>query len=538
MRVEDVHLLAYPYAMPATSSIEQPLQAKCWHMCDKMCLTAADDDDELQSQAADFEGALDLLPEAAPLAGGHSEPNETLRRDLPLLPQHRLDVQPSLAPVAPPRYGSAPSAQHRGDIAAAEATCTDCAHGVELVFEDLPAEDAAAGSGVAGWDAGPAPTLQLVDHPAACNLHSSYGADASVLPLDFSSRQHSVATNPAAARQDKGGAASNCSLPVAGSPSLADAPAVEQAFSPDVPAAGPSISWPASHTAEQPQLGWQQPALAGYPVQWPEQEHAAPCQTQALAAEGSRGQSDEDCIPIIDDDDDNDHSGCAVESAAGAIQTPSSRAVQQPPAAEQTQPPGSPSVHWLAASTPQAHNVPCGNSAAAAAAAAAAGATALPWSPTLSGIGGAQQGAAEGTLQGGTVAASPCTIEKPTPAASPQLSMSDAGGESDGGGGCEIVFDEVVAGLGSGVGVAADNPAGPWEAATGMRMAPQSGADFASMCRWLMQTSCNAASCAASASPMDTISQNSVVVCRADKPQARQERSAGSRAQGVQMLRA
>ena len=482
-----------------------------------------------------------MLPGAAPLTESHRQPQETLPLETPPPPlfQHELHgMQHSGVSEAAPDNGNALSAQHQEGMAAAEAAAAECAPGVELVFEDLPAEDAAIGSDTAGWDAGPASMPQLLDDPAAFNLDSSYGADASVLPPAFSSRQHSVATSAAAARQDKGGAASNCSLPVAGSPSLADAPAVAQAFRPDVPAAGPSTSWPASHTAEQPHLGWRQPASAGYPAQWPEQQHEPPSQTQTLAAEGSWGESDEECFPIIDDDDDDD-SSCAVNavvgSAAGEIQTPSSPAVQQPAADEQPGQTGSASVHQLAASDAQAQNVPCSNSAAAAAAATAAGATSLPWSPTLSGVDGAQQGAVEGTLQGGTVAASPCKIEEPVPAASPQLSMSDAGGTSDGGGGCEIVFDEVVAGLGSGFGVAAGNPAGPWEAATGMRMAPQSGADCARMCRWLMQTACNAAGCAASASPMDTISQKSVVVCRADKPQARQERSAGSRAQGVQM---
>lgn len=86
--------------------------------------------------------------------------------------------------------------------------------------------------------------------------------------------------------------------------------------------------------------------------------------------------------------------------------------------------------------------------------------------------------------------------------------MSVSGSESDGGGGCEIVFDEVVAGLGSGVGVAAGTPAGAREAATEMMVAPCAGANRPCMCRRLVQSAYNAASCPAPASPLDTISQN------------------------------
>ena len=501
-----------------------------------MCLTAADDHDELASQAADFDAALDVLPEVAPLAGGHSEPHEMLPLQLPPLPQHLLDVQPSPAPEMAPRYENAPSAPHQEGMAAAEPANADSPQGVELVFEDLPAERAAFGSDAAGWAAGSASTPHFLDDAAPCSLGGSNGADASVLaaasgPLQ---RLRSIATSYTAVQQNEGAAASKCSPSACGGPLPTDAPAVAQAHNSTMPAAVPPTGWPAIHTAEQPQLGWQQQA----PVR--SQQHTVSCQMQAFAAGAGWGDDANDCIPIIDDDDDA--SGCATitvaDGGAGAVQTPSSPAVQQPAADEQPVQTGSASVRRLAASDAQSHDVPCSNSAAAVAAAAAAGATALPWSPTLSGVDGAQQGAAEGTRQGANVAASPCKTEEPTPAASPQLSISDAGGESGGGGGCEIVFDEVVDRPGSGVGVAAGTPVGPREAATGMVMAPQSGADRARICRWLVQTACNAASCAASASHIDTISHNCVAASRADNPQARQTRSAGSRAQGVQVLRA
>jgi hypothetical protein len=473
MPVEDVHLLAYSHAMRATSKIEQPLQAKRWHMCDKMCLAAADDDDELQSQAADFDAALDLLPEAAPLAGSHSEPHEMLPLQLPPPPQHLLNVQPRPAPEAIPRYQDAPSAQQQEGMAAAEPGDADGLPGVELVFEDPPPEDDATGSGAAGWDAGPASTPQLLHDPAACNLDGSNGADASVLPAASGPLQHlhGTATSAAAARRGEGAAASNCVLPAADRPSLANTPATAQACTTTMPAAVPPTDWPADHTAELPQLGWQQQASVGCPAQWWDQQHTASCQMQALTAGVFWGDDADDCIPIVEDDDDGN--GCAadavVDSAAGAIQTHSSLAVQQIPTAEQPQPPGKLSAQWLAASDSQAHE------AQDCSPAAAAGTTKRPWSPTLS--------AAEGALQEGTAAASPCNTEELVPAAAPQPSWSDPGSDDDGGGGCEIVFDENAAGLGSGGGMAAGTPAGSSEVATGM-LPPHPGAGHACMCRW------------------------------------------------------
>lgn len=309
-----------------------------------------------------------------------------LPRDLPPLLQHLLDMQPSPAPVASPRYENAPSAQHQEGMAASETGDADGLPGVELVFEDPPLEDAATGSDAAGWAAGVASTPQLLDDPAACNLDGNNGADTRVPPGTPNPLQHlhSIATSLASARQDEGAAASNGSLPAAGGSLLADVAAIAQACTPAVPAAAPPADWPASHTAEQPQLGWQQQASVRCPAHWSAQQRMASCQTQALAAGSGWGESDEECIPIIDDDNDDDDNGGAAtavsDGAAGAIQTPSSPAGQQSPPDKQQEPPDTPSVPHFTASDTQAHQVPCSKTAAAA----AAGTTALPWSPTAS----------------------------------------------------------------------------------------------------------------------------------------------------------